>query len=455
LPLPLIHICQDDESIRQSIKNSLSRLESGQGGVGDRRFDTFESGQSFTELVSHIIELVAQQGDLGVVDCLKRIDKADVQADSLVVTQDELDQARAQVPAELEAGLQLMAQRIKAYAKEMMPKAQTWFEHEKGHKLGFRFTPIDNCGAYVPGGLGGSTPLISTVLMNLIPAKVAGVKNIVVATPCGIDGSINPCLLRACEIAGATTIYRAGGAQGVAAMALGTQTCPPCSKIIGPGNAFVQEAKRQLFGKIDIDMMAGPSEVAIIADEGARPEVVAADLIAQAEHDPMASSFLFTTSSSLMEGVKASIEEQLKVLPKADIARESLAHYGALCLCSSMDEACTYSDLLAPEHLELSVAEPSELLPKLQHAGAIFMGYQTAEVAGDYTAGPSHTLPTCGAARFTSGISVYSFLKSSSLLEYTREAMASDLPALAAMARAENLEGHARSAEIRFEDSRS
>jgi histidinol dehydrogenase len=450
--LSLIELCQSDSQIQASIQHSLNRLESGQGGFGDRSFDTFEKGQSFQQLVAHIIEKIKTDGDRGVADCLKKIDKADVHADQLVVSAEELDAARSQVPAELEEGLQLMARRIEAYAKEMMPREVSWFEKEPGHRLGFRFTPIENLGAYVPGGLGGSTPLISTVLMNLIPAKVAGVQNIVVATPCSVDGSIHPCLLRACEIAGATTIYRAGGAQGVAAMALGTQSCPPCSKIIGPGNAFVQEAKRQLYGKIDIDMMAGPSEVAIIADGQARPDVVAADLIAQAEHDPMASSFLFTDDQALIDGVEKALAQQLETLPKADIAKESLKNYGALCLCPSLDDACRLSDMLAPEHLELSVANPHDLLPKLNHAGAIFMGYHTAEVAGDYTAGPSHTLPTCGAARFTSGITVYSFLKSSSLLEYDKKAMKSDLQALAAMARAENLEGHARSAEIRFED---
>lgn len=415
-----------------------------------RLFNTFGVDQTLEQLVAGIISDVGQDGDEAVVRCLERIDKVELSADQLVVSSDEMEQAKEQVSPELESALQLMARRIRLYAEKMMPKKVSWFEDEEGHRLGWRFTPIDNLGAYVPGGLGGSTPLISTVLMNLIPAKVAGVKNIVVATPCAKGGVVNAALLRACEIAGVGTIYRAGGAQGVAAMALGTASCPPCFKIVGPGNAFVQEAKRQLFGKIDIDMMAGPSEIAIIADGQAEPSVVAADLIAQAEHDPLASSLLFSDSEALLLAVQSQLELQLDTLPKKDIARSSLKDFGALCLCKDLDEAARFSDAFAPEHLQLSVAEPEPLLEKLQHAGAVFMGYATAEVAGDYTAGPSHTLPTCGTARFASGINVYTYLKSSSLLHYSEAAMAGDLESLTTMAREENLEGHARSAESRF-----
>ena len=451
--MSLIAILKSDGEIRRQIQVVLGRLESPQGANSTvRQYSTFGESQTLPQVVSHIIERVKVGGDRAVAECLKIIDKAEVSADNMVVSQRELELARQAVPAELEASLQLMARRIEVYAREMMPAKDVWFEKEPGQRLGFRFTPIDHLGAYVPGGMGASTPLISTVLMNLIPAKVAGVKNIVVATPCAKDGSLHPCLLRACEIAGATVIYRAGGAQGVAAMAFGTETCPPCCKIIGPGNAFVQEAKRQLFGKIDIDMMAGPSEVAIIADGGAKAHVVAADLLAQAEHDPMASSILLTDNWVLLHNVEKSLALQLEKLPKREIARQSLNNFGALCWCQNLDDACVYSNLLAPEHLELSVAKPEQLLAKIHHAGAIFMGYATAEVVGDYTAGPSHTLPTCGAARFSSGITVHSFLKSSSLLQYSQEAMGRDCASLTAMARAENLEGHARSAEARFKD---
>lgn len=431
------------------IKKTLDRMDTGDHG-SPKVFNTFGAEQTLEQLVAGIISAVERDGDGAVVHCLDKIDKIDLKPEQLVVAPDEMEQAKEQLSPELESALQLMARRIRVYAEKMMPKKSSWFEDEEGHRLGWRFTPIDNLGAYVPGGLGGSTPLISTVLMNLIPAKVAGVKNIVVATPCGEGGVVNAALLRACEIAGVGTIYRAGGAQGVAAMALGTQSCPPCSKIVGPGNAFVQEAKRQLFGKIDIDMMAGPSEIAIIADGQADPSVVAADLIAQAEHDPLASSLLFTDSEELLSAVQSELALQLESLPKQDIARSSLKDFGGLCLCESLDQAARFSDAFAPEHLQLSVAEPELLLNKLQHAGAIFMGYATAEVAGDYTAGPSHTLPTCGTARFASGINVYTYLKSSSLLHYSDAAMAGDLEALTTMAREENLEGHARSAESRF-----
>lgn len=447
--MSLIARLSNERDIIPQLDRILNRLDVDLG-TSTKTFHTFGEAQTIPEIVSEIISRVKSKGDAAVSQCLKLIDRVEVSTDRLKVSPDEFSQARSQISEDLENSLQLMAQRIESYAKAMMPKTEVWFAEEEGRQLGYRFTAIESLGAYVPGGLGASTPLISTVLMNLIPAKVAGVKHMVVATPCGEKGAIHPALLRACELAGVTHVYRAGGAQGIAAMALGTESCPACHKIIGPGNAFVQEAKRQLYGTIDIDMMAGPSEIAIIADQGADPAVLAADLIAQAEHDPMASSVLFTNYEPHLERVHAELELQLQDLPKSEIARQSLSEFGALCYVENLEKACQLSDHLAPEHLELAVAEPKELIPKLQHAGAVFCGYQTPEVAGDYTAGPSHTLPTCGAARFASGITVYSFLKSSSLLSYTKPAMQGDLAALTAMAREENLEGHARSAESRF-----
>lgn len=449
--MPLIARFSDERDIFPQLDRILNRLDIDLGASA-KTFHTFGEAQTIPEIVAEIISRVKSQGDHAVAQCLQRIDRVEVAPENLKVSPSEFEAARTQISEELEQSLQLMAQRIEAYARAMMPQPEVWFAEEEGRQLGYRFTPIESLGAYVPGGLGASTPLISTVLMNLIPAKVAGVKHMVVATPCGVNGVVHPALLRACELAGVTHVYRAGGAQGIAAMALGTETCPSCHKIIGPGNAFVQEAKRQLYGIIDIDMMAGPSEIAIIADAGAEPSVLAADLIAQAEHDPMASSVLFTSHEPHLESVYAELERQLQDLPKSEIARQSLSEFGALCHVENLDKACQLSDYFAPEHLELSVADPKVLIPKLKHAGAIFCGYQTPEVAGDYTAGPSHTLPTCGAAKFASGITVYSFLKSSSLLSYTKSAMQGDLAALTAMAREENLEGHARSAESRFKD---
>jgi len=445
----LVASLKSKREILPQLDRILNRLDVDLGS-GSKRFNTFGKEQTIPEIVSEIISRVKVSGDKAVSECLELIDKVEVDPQKLRVSSEEFEIARAEISPELEASLQLMCKRIEAYAKAMMPKPSAWFSEETGRELGYRFTAIESIGAYVPGGLGASTPLISTVLMNLLPAKVAGVKKMVVSTPSGKGGKVHPALLRACELAGVTHVYRAGGAQGIAAMALGTESCPACHKIIGPGNAFVQEAKRQLYGKIDIDMMAGPSEIAIISDEGAQPSVIAADLIAQAEHDPMASSVLFSPSESQIQEVEVELEKQLSELPKETIARESLKTFGALCLVKDLDEACELSDHFAPEHLELAVADPKALIPKLSHAGAIFCGYHTPEVAGDYTAGPSHTLPTCGAARFASGITVYSFLKSSSLLHYTSEAMKEDLASLTVMAREENLEGHARSAESRF-----
>lgn len=437
--------------IEARIDHALGRLTL-EGGQEGPFFNTFGQKQSLRDIVSTIIKMVEDDGDTAVSRCLELIDGAKVDPDQLIVSEADFEAARQALDPNLEKSLVLMAERIASYAKSMMPEPQSWFNHDADRELGVRFTPIENVGAYVPGGMGGSTPLISTVLMNLIPAKVAGVQNIIVATPCSKDGKVHPALLRACELAGATKVYKAGGAQGVAAMSLGTQSCPPCAKVIGPGNAFVQEAKKQLFGRIDIDMMAGPSEIAIIADSTAKASVLAADMIAQAEHDEMASSFLFSPDSDLLKEVQIELEKQLSSLPREAIARKSLDNFGALCLCDSLDQACAFSNRYAPEHLELSVGHPEELLPKITNAGAIFMGHACPEVVGDYTAGPSHTLPTCGAARFTSGITVFSFLKSSSLLRYNLEALKEDLPALTSMARAENLEGHARSAESRFQE---
>ena len=377
--MSLIPKLKGREEIVPKLDQILNRLDIDLG-MAPKTFNTFGSDQTIPEIVTEIIHRVKARGDAAVSECLRLIDKVEVESDALKVSQEEIESARSEISDELEASLQLMAKRIEAYAEAMMPTSEKWFSNEPGRELGFRFTPIESLGAYVPGGLGASTPLISTVLMNLIPAKVAGVKKMVVATPCGEGGKVHPALLRACEISGVTHVYRAGGAQGIAAMALGTQSCPPCHKIIGPGNAFVQEAKRQLYGKIDIDMMAGPSEIGIIADEGASPSVLAADLIAQAEHDPMASSVLFTDQAELLDEVEKELQVQVDALPKKDIATQSLKDYGALCLVGDLKEACALSDYLAPEHLELAIENATDWVKELSHAGAIFCGYQTQKL---------------------------------------------------------------------------
>lgn len=417
------------------------------------KFNTFGKEQTVEEIVGTILKRVRNQGDSAVAEIQNHIDGSSVKGTELCVTESEFEQAERETPESIKKSLSLMKDRIADYAQGMMPEAEVWYPKKDGRQLGYKFSAIESIGAYVPGGLSGSTPLISTVLMNLIPAKVAGVSRIVVSTPCRKDGSIHPYLLTACRLAGADHVYRSGGAQGVAAMAFGTASLPACQKIIGPGNVFVQEAKRQVFGRIDIDMMAGPSEIAIIADQSAKAKVLAADMIAQAEHDPLAASILFSTEETLLKETLNELKSQCDDLPKSDIARDSLKSFGALCLCKTLDEACQFSNHLAPEHLELACDNPKEILKKIRHAGAIFLGHFSPEVVGDYTAGPSHTLPTCGAAKFSSGITVFSFLKSSSLIEYDEEAMIADRQPLTDLARAENLEGHARSLTSRTDQT--
>ena len=368
--MPITPIYQERDDILAHIHKTLTRMEEGGSVTSPRRYETFDEPQTLSEVVEEIVSRVKASGDEAVAELLQNIDGVEIGAKQLTVSDAEFEAARKDCSPELKSSLELMVKRITRYAEKMMPQKESWFEDEPGHRLGWRFTPIDNLGAYVPGGLGGSTPLISSVLMNLIPAKVAGVKNIVVATPCSKDGSVHPALLMACELAGATKVYKAGGAQESRPWPLVRIPAHPAVNHWS-GKCFCAEAKRQLFGKIDIDMMAGPSEIAIIADGGAGPSVVAADLIAQAEHDLLASSVMFTDDAQLAEAVQVELEKQLANLPKSDMASQSLRDYGAICVCRDLSEACEFSDVLAPEHLELSVADPKALVPQLQHAGAI------------------------------------------------------------------------------------
>ncbi len=445
----MIRILQDRREAESFLLALRSRLRPQEGAP--RLFNTFGIAQPVPEIVAEILRRVQRGGDHAVAEMVELIDGVKLKADELFVSEEEMAEARLLTPEDMDTALKVMAGRIRDYAQSMMPATESWMKDEHdGRRLGHRFTPLARVGAYVPGGLAGSTPLISSVLMNLIPAVVAGVEELVVATPCNSQGKVHPYLLRACELAGVKAVYRVGGAQGIAAMAYGTASLKPCDKITGPGNAFVQEAKQQLFGLVDIDMMAGPSEIAIIADENAKPAWLAADMLAQAEHDAQASSVLFSHDKQLLEQVGKAVQDQLAMLPRREIASRSLESYAALVLTSDLMESCELSNIMAPEHLELSVGNPQACLSRIRHAGAIFMGYYTPEVVGDYTAGPSHTLPTCGAARYTSGITVYTYLKSSSLLQYDAKALAADIEVLGKMARAEQLEGHARSGESRL-----
>jgi len=390
---------------------------------------------------------IEARGDQAVRDLAQKFDQ--YTPSSFRLSEEQIHKIIAKVPARDMEDIKFAQQQVRNFAQVQRDSMlDVEVETLPGVILGHKHIAVQSVGCYVPAG---KFPMVASAHMSVATASVAGVPRIIACTP-PFNGEPNPAVVAAMHLGGAHEIYVIGGIQAVGAMAIGTETIEPVHLLVGPGNAFVQEAKKQLFGRIDIDMMAGPSEIAIIADSTAKASVLAADMIAQAEHDEMASSFLFSPDSDLLKEVQIELEKQLSSLPREAIARKSLDNFGALCLCDSLDQACAFSNRYAPEHLELSVGHPEELLPKITNAGAIFMGHACPEVVGDYTAGPSHTLPTCGAARFTSGITVFSFLKSSSLLRYNLEALKEDLPALTSMARAENLEGHARSAESRFQE---
>ncbi len=401
------------------------------------------------DIVSDIIRDVRRRGDEALLELTERFDRFDVRGTGLAVTADDVAQAKARVPAEVLEAMRLAADRIRAYHERQLPADETYVD-EIGVELGHRWTPVDAAGLYVPGGLAAYP---SSVLMNAIPARVAGVKRLVMVVPTP-EGRFNDLVLAAADAAGVDEIWRIGGAQAVAALAWGTESIRPVDVIVGPGNAFVAEAKRQVFGKVGIDMIAGPSEVLAIADDSADPEWLAADLLAQAEHDRSAQSILVTTDAALAEAVAQAVERQLRTLPKADIAGESWEKYGAIIIVKDMDEAAAVSDAFAPEHLELSVRDPDALLAKVRHAGAIFIGHHTPEAVGDYVAGPNHVLPTSRSARFSSGLNVLNFMKRTTLLRCSPESLQVIGPAAVTLAEVEGLEAHARSVARRLGQQR-
>ena len=322
-------------------------------------------------------------------------------------------------------------------------------DEQDGVILGQKYTPVERAGVYVPGG---TAAYPSTVLMDVIPARVAGVPEIVMTTPAGRDGRVDPAILAAASVAGVTRIFKAGGAQAVAALAYGTESVPAVDKIVGPGNIYVATAKRKVYGKVGIDMIAGPSEILVLADGGCRPAWVAADLLSQAEHDRLASPVLVTDSEALALAVQAEVEAQLDALPRRDIARASVETGGKIILCGSLDQAVDVCNIIAPEHLELCVEDPFALLGRIKNAGSIFLGRNVPEALGDYFAGPNHTLPTSGTARFSSPLGVDDFVKRSSFIYYTREALGRVKDRIAGFAEAEGLHAHARSVTIRYEE---
>jgi histidinol dehydrogenase (EC 1.1.1.23) len=367
----------------------------------------------------------------------------------LQVTEEEIETAFSTVPDELLDIIREAAQNIRDFHEKQLETTWT-YSPKPGVILGQHITPIERVGLYVPGG---KATYPSTVLMDAIPALVAGVKSLVMVTPPGRDGKINPTILAAAKIAGVHEIYKLGGAQAIAALAYGTETIKPVNKIVGPGNIYVATAKKEVFGKVDIDMIAGPSEVLIIADENANPVYAAADLLSQAEHDELAMPILVTTSAELGEQVIEEVYRQIsKDLSRKEIAKKSVDDYGFVFIVKDLDEAFELSNQIAPEHLELLIKDPMASLEKVKNAGAIFMGAYTPEPLGDYFAGPNHTLPTSGTARFSSPLGVYDYLKKSSILSYDQAALQAVYPKIAAFARCEGLDAHAKAVERRFED---
>lgn len=407
-----------------------------------KREDSVDVG----DVVAGIIADVRQRGDAAVVELTARFDRLDLTPQTLRFTRSQIDDLTAQVTPEDRAALTLAASRIRAYHARQMPQDQRWTDPE-GADLGWRWTPVSAAGLYVPGGT-ASYP--SSVLMNAVPARVAGVERLVVCVPTP-GGVVNPLVLLACDLAGVDEIYRIGGAQAVAAMAYGTDTIRPVDKITGPGNAYVAAAKRQVFGRVGIDMIAGPSEVLIIADAAQNPEWLALDLLAQAEHDADAQSILITDSAQMAQDTIAAVQRLIPTLPRADIAGASWRDHGTVIVTRDLAEAAALSDRIAPEHLELCVDDPEALMARTRHAGAIFLGGYTPEAVGDYVSGPNHVLPTARSARFSSGLSVMDFLKRSTIARLSPAALATIGPAAARLADSEGLDAHARSVRARLD----
>lgn len=404
-----------------------------------------EASQEVGDIVSTIIADVRARGDAAVVELTNRFDKAGVTEGTLRFSAEEIANAAASVPQNVRAALQTAHDRIKAHHEKQKPQDQVYTD-ALGVTLGARWTAVDAVGIYVPGGL-ASYP--SSVLMNAVPARVAGVSRIAMVVPTP-NGEINPAILCAAQIAGVTEIYRIGGAQAVAALAYGTPAIARVDKVVGPGNAFVATAKRQVFGQVGIDMIAGPSEVLVIADRSANPAWVAADLIAQAEHGAGAQSILVTTDARLGDAVAAEVDRQLPLLPKQTIAREGWEEFGAIITVDSLDTAATLANRIASEHVELALDDPQAILPAIRHAGAIFLGHHTPEAIGDYVGGSNHVLPTARSARFASGLGVLDFMKRTSLLGCTPSSLSALAEAAVTIAGVEDLDGHGRSISIRL-----
>ncbi|MDC7278378.1 histidinol dehydrogenase [Butyrivibrio fibrisolvens] len=397
--------------------------------------------------VNEIVNNVRENGDEAIFAYTKKYDGADINAGNIVVTKEEIEEAYTLVPQELVDVIRKALVNIEKYHSKQ--KQNSWFTSEEGIILGQKVTPLAKVGVYVPGG---KAVYPSSVLMNIMPAKVAGVECIYMCTPCDKEGKVNPSTLVAAKEAGCDVIYKCGGAQAIAAMAFGTESIAKVDKIVGPGNIFVALAKKAVFGYVSIDSIAGPSEILVLADETANPTYVAADLLSQAEHDELASAILVTTSEKLADEVEKEIERFVKILSRKDIIQKSLDNFGYLLVADNMKDAVDCVNAIASEHLEIVTANPFETMTYVKNAGAIFLGQYSSEPLGDYFAGPNHVLPTNGTARFFSPLSVDDFVKKSSIISYSKEALEAVYPDIVKFANNEQLTAHANSIKVRFED---
>lgn len=401
--------------------------------------------------VAHILGQVRQRGDAALLEYCRRFDAPDMTPESLRVSAEEFAEAEALVPDELRAAIAFAADRIRTFHERELP--DSWMlTREEGMITGRLVRPVDAAGLYVPGGQEGSTPLVSSVLMNGIPAGIAGVRRRVMVTPPNRAGLVHPALLLAARTIGIDEVYKLGSAWAIAALAYGTQAIAPVEVIAGPGNQYVAEAKRQVMGRVRIDMLAGPSEVLIVADASARPAFIAADMLAQAEHDPQALALAIVLDAEQADAVQQELARQLPALGRAAIARTALQEHGHILIADSLETALVLANDIASEHLELHLAEPWRWLPAIRHAGAVFLGHHSPEAAGDYVAGPNHVLPTMGTARIASALGVETFLKQISLIHYSPGALAADAGPIRLLAELEGLDAHSRSVSLRLDE---
>jgi histidinol dehydrogenase len=430
-----MRIIKLDEQSKQNILADLLKRD-------PNNYSKYES------TVREIVEDVRARKDEALSEYTKKFDQADINASNIRVTEDEIEEALTQVDPELLEVMKRSMKNIRAYHEKQ--KRYSWFDSKPdGTILGQKITPLASVGVYVPGG---KAAYPSSVLMNIVPAEVAGVPKIVMVTPPGKDGKVNPVTLIAAHLAGATEVYKVGGAQAIAALAFGTESIPRVNKIVGPGNIFVALAKKAVYGHVSIDSIAGPSEILVLADDSANPRYVAADLLSQAEHDELASAILVTTSMELAQKVSAEVDGFVKDLSRKEILEKSLENYGYILVTDTLEEAIATANDIASEHLEIVTRNPFEVMTKIQNAGAIFLGEYSSEPLGDYFAGPNHVLPTNGTAKFFSPLSVDDYIKKSSIIYYSKEALEPVHKDIEAFAEAEHLTAHANSIRVRFED---